>query len=289
MKALVMVALTLASAASNCAMFAQTNSNKPKFEVASVKPSNPGEGAIDLQFLPGGKLRIRNVPLRIIVATAYNVPFQSPRLALAKELGKIDFERYDIEAAPDPDAVPPALSARERDEKVRLMLQSLLEERFKLKMRIEPRDQPVYVLTVAKGGPKLQKSSIEEKDCDAAAGGPGRKCHSIMGGMGRGLHGEAITIEDIALCVQNWSDRPVIDRTGLNGLYNVQTEGWAPMRPLPPRPDGGPPTGGDTGLQDPLRQTLGDIFLKLGLRMESQRAVVDMYIVEHLEKPTPAN
>jgi uncharacterized protein (TIGR03435 family) len=57
------------------------------------------------------------------------------------------------------------------------------------------------------------------------------------------------------------------------------------MRPLPPTPDGGPRTGGDVGLDDPDRQTLADVFRSLGLVLEPQRAVVDMYVVEKVERP----
>ncbi len=111
-------------------------------------------------------------------------------------------------------------------------------------------------------------------------------CHHISGGIGRGIHGSAISLADVALMVQNWSDKPVVDKTGLTGLYDVQTDGWAPMRPRPMGPDGTTPTGGDSGIYDPDRQTLFDVFRQLGLKMESQRAVIDMYVVDHVEKPT---
>jgi uncharacterized protein (TIGR03435 family) len=78
----------------------------------------------------------------------------------------------------------------------------------------------------------------------------------------------------------------VVDETGLKDLYNIQTEGWTPMRIRPPNPDGSPPSGGDAGLYDPDRQSLFQVFEKLGLRMESRRAVIDMYVVEGVEKPT---
>ena len=126
---------------------------------------------------------------------------------------------------------------------------------------------------------------MREAECANGPTGFVTGCHSIMGGIGRGIHGEAIDIADVALFVQNWTDRPVIDKTGLTDLYDIQTEGWAPMLPRPPRPDGAPPTGGDAGLDDPDRQTLGQVFGQLGLKMESQRAVVDMFVVEHIEKP----
>jgi len=56
------------------------------------------------------------------------------------------------------------------------------------------------------------------------------------------------------------------------------------MRQRPPGPEG-TPQGGDAGLNDPDRQTLPAVFKQLGLRMESQRAVVDMFVVEHVERP----
>lgn len=165
------------------------------------------------------------------------------------------------------------------------MLQSLLEERFKLKMHRELKEQPVYALLVAKGGPKLQKSNLQEKDCIDVSSGPQTGCHNVGGGQGRGIHGDAIDVADVALFVQNWTDRPVVDKTGLSDLYNIQTEGWVPMRQRPLGPEG-TSRGGDAGITDPDRQTLSDVLRQLGLRMESQRAVVDMFIIEHVERPT---
>jgi uncharacterized protein (TIGR03435 family) len=259
------------------------------FEVASVRPNNSA-GLRDAQFhfLPSGRLVIRNEPLSIIVAAAYDLPFFSPRLTGGPEWEHIAGEKYDIEAVAPVGAVPPGLSEKAREDKMKLMLQSLLEERFKLKMRREPKEQPVYAIVVAKNGPKLQKAKMQEKDCpdaEAPSGTP-TACHSIRGGMGQGIHGDAVSIADVALYVQNWSDRPVVDKTGLTDLFNIQTEGWAPTGPRPPSPDGQPPQGGDAGLDDPYRQTLADLFSQLGLRMEPQRAVVDMFFVEHVEQPT---
>ena len=270
-------------------MIRAAQDQQPAFEVASVRPNNsPGFRNAEFHFLPSGRLVIRNEPLSIIVAAAYDLPFFSPRLTGGPEWEHAAGEKYDIEAVAPEGAVPPSLPEKARDDKMSLMLQSLLEERFKLKMRIEPREQPVYALVVAKNGPKLQKAKMQEKDCpdsEAPSGTP-TACHSITGGMDLGIHGDAVSLADVALFVQNWSDRPVVDRTGLTDLFNIQTEGWAPMRPKPPSPDGQPPQGGDAGLAAPDRQTLADVFRELGLKMESQRAVVDMFFVEHVERPT---
>jgi uncharacterized protein (TIGR03435 family) len=264
---------------------AQPPSEGLAFEVASVKPNNSTDFRNNtLQFLPGGRFVARNIPLLMIVAEAYNTPFQSPRLTGGPDWKRLAFDRYDIEAAAEKGAIPAGSSTKARDDKMRLMLQSLLEERFKLKIHREPKEQLVYALVVAKSGSKLQKAKMQEKDCAAGPTGFGVGCHSIQGGIGRGIHGDAIDLADVALMVQNWTDRPVVDKTGLTDLYNIQTEGWMPMRQRPPGPEDAP-KGGDAGLYDPDRQTLYKVFEQLGLRMESQRAVVDMFVVEHVEKP----
>jgi uncharacterized protein (TIGR03435 family) len=102
-----------------------------------------------------------------------------------------------------------------------------------------------------------------------------------MGGMGRGLHGKAVDLSDIVHYVENWTDRPVIDKTGLTGLFEIDTEGWTPMTAQPPREVTG---GADEGLNDPERHTIFLIFDRLGLKLESQKGPVQIYTIEHVEK-----
>jgi uncharacterized protein (TIGR03435 family) len=265
---------------------AQSAGPRLTFEVASVKANDsPDFRNSALQFLPGGRFVARNAPLLLIIATAYDVPFnRTPRFTGLPEWALSS--RYDIEATAEKGAIRPDAFTKVRDGKMKLMLQSLLEDRFHLEMRREPKEQPVYAIVVAGGDSKLKKSKMSEAECANGPTGFVDGCHTIRGGIGRGIHGDAVDIADVALFVQNWTDRPVIDKTGLTDLYDIQTEGWAPMLPRPPRPDGAPLTGGDAGLDDPDRQTLGQVFGQLGLKMESQRAVVDMFVVEHLEKPS---
>ena len=253
------------------------------FEAASIrvaKNSNPRALWGNVQMLPGGRVMATQVPLPILISAAYDLPFQSARISFAPGV-KPPADNYDIEAVGPAGEFPPGISIEARDAKIRLMLQSLLADRFHLKLRVEPKEQPAYVLVVDKGGPKLTKSKMTLHDCETDEG-----CHEAGGGQGRGIHGNAVSIGDVALFVQNWTDKPVVDETGLKGLYNIQTEGWLPMRMRPPNPDGSAPSGGDTGLNEPDRQTLFQVFEQLGLRMESKRAVVDMYVVESVEKPS---
>src|SRR5437016_12625224 len=95
----------------------------PAFTAASIKPSKPDDRGIAMQFLPG-RVVLRNLPLHIIVATAYNLPFQGPRLTGGPDW--IRGERYDIEATADSTAIPATVRGEARKQRMRLMLQALL-------------------------------------------------------------------------------------------------------------------------------------------------------------------
>ena len=253
------------------------------FEVASVKLNKSSESRNwGFDYLPGGRFKATNLSLDWIIGEAYHVSPWSARLSGGPEW--IGSDRYDIEATAAPDAIPQGLSAKAREDKMRLMLRTLLADRFKLVIRRESKELPVYTVVVAKNGLKLQRAKIEEKDCPEGSSSELR-CHVINGGMGRGMHGKAVQVSDMVSFVENWSDRPIVDKTGLTGLFVVETDGWAPMRPRV-RPPGEEPTAEDKAIADPIRPTLFTIFDRLGLKMESQKAPVDVFVVDHVERPS---
>lgn len=255
----------------------------PAFEVASVKRHKADDNRRSMpQFLPGGRFVSTGIPLRFLIAIAYNVGFQSVRLSGGPAwIDSIDGV-YDIEATAAEGALPAGLASNARSERLRLMLQTLLTERFKLKVRRETKELPVYTVTIAKGGLKLEKAKIEEKDC-AESGNPGVSCHSLMGGRGRGLHGEAVSLSDVLSYVENWTDHPLVDKTGIQGLYRIQTSGWLPMQPGPPPPAGAKAEDGSDMADVP---TLFTLFERLGLKLESQRAPVEIFVIDRVEKPS---
>ena len=189
----------------------------PAFEVASVKANQSNaQGGTPPQFVSGGRFVSSNMPLLFVVAAAWNTPFQGPRLSGDSDLLSLLRDRYDIDARAPADAFPAGTSEQARREKMRLMLQALLADRFKLVMRKETKELPIYAVVVAKGGPKLEKAKIGEAQClDQGAGDFGVICHSFNGGQGRGLHGAAVDVADLALYVENWAQRPVVDKTGI--------------------------------------------------------------------------
>jgi len=262
----------------------------PAFEVVSVKPHNAEDTRnIGMQVFPGGRLSATALPLRALLAYAYSLPM-NPSERLSDLPDWTISERYDIEAKAPDGAFPAGLPTSEARAKMQAMLQALLADRFKLVMRRETKDMAMYALTVATGGPKLEKSSIEEKDCPlGVADGVG--CHQFMGGMGRGLHAKAVDMQDLAGYIENWTDHPVVDRTGLPGLFAMDTEGWTPMRLPPPPPPGaavpnpGARPSGDGDMSDVTRPTLVMVLRRLGLDLKQQKGPIEVYAVEHVERP----
>lgn len=254
------------------------------FEVASIKPfkMDGNRRPSPPQFLPGGKFTSSGVPLRFLIAMAWNVGFQSVRLSGGPSwIGSID-GLYDVEAKAPEGTVPSGLPSNVRDQKMRLMLRALLEERFKLKIRREARELPVYAVVVARNGPRLERAKMQEQDCPQTAA-MGVACHTIFGGRGRGWHGEAVSLTDILSYVENWTDRPLVDKTGIQGLFNVQTKGWRDLQPGPAPAPGAKAEDGSDLADVP---TLFAVFEQLGLKLEAQKGTADIFVIEHVERPS---
>lgn len=168
------------------------------------------------------------------------------------------YSRFDINAKPDRDVT---------DDRALLMLQTLLADRFKLKFRHETRETQVYTLTVGKNGPKM------------AAAKPIENSGVRLRGFGRvtGISATPLqlaeTLSDVRLNGRAFLDRPVLDRTGLGGIYNFTLE-WTPDPASGPAPD---PAGPSifTAVQE-----------QLGLKLETARAPVEFMVIEKVERPT---
>ena len=89
-------------------------------------------------------------------------------------------------------------------------------------------------------------------------------------------------MSDLALFVENWAERPVIDRTGLKGLFHIETSPWLPVRPGPLPPTGAKAEDGSNIADLP---SLFDVFARLGLKLEAQKAAVETFEITHVEKP----
>ena len=247
------------------ALTASAQTAPPVFEVVSIKAYMPGQQRQDFsfQYLPGGRFSARGVPIPLLVAEAYGTARLNPSEEFRKlDVSRIERDVYDIEAIAPMDSLPPGTSGKARNDKIREMLKTLLADRFKLRVHYETKEQPVYAIVVAKGGHKL--SSAEEcPDKPTSFFDPG-SCHSM---------------EDLTIFAQRTArlELPVIDKTGLTGLYSFPPVDWSSI--MPGRNEG----------NDPNRPTFDDLLGKLGLKLERQKALVDMLFVDHVEPPTTEN
>jgi uncharacterized protein (TIGR03435 family) len=157
-----------------CASFGQAPPSASTFDAASVKPSKPGDShGSTFQFTPGGGLNITNGTLRDIIETAYSVrDFQ-----ILGGPGWLNSERYDVSArsAPDSAQTGPGNSPNGVAD-TRLRLQTLLAQRFQLKIHRETRDVPIYALLVGKSGSKLieGETAVSERSTAGIRAGCGQ-------------------------------------------------------------------------------------------------------------------
>lgn len=167
--------------------------------------------------------------------------------------------------------------------KTRLMLRTLLAERFQLSVRREVKEMPVYELVVAKGGPKLQKAG---QDCETRAAG----CGGFSGNPTR-LSGFSVGMDDLASMLSRYSDRPVLDKTEVQGTFDIKLQ-WNPFaaRPQPaedlPRSASAEAREGRNPDLDWLPTLFTALEQQLGLRLESRKGPVETYVIDHVERPS---
>jgi bla regulator protein BlaR1 len=240
------------------------------FELASVKPNRSGSPREPFSYLPSGRISGTNVTLRTLVELAYDL--ESYRLAGGPPW--LDSEHYDIEARAEAGTVSPAPVARESIHQMQLMLQTLLADRFKLKVHRETKEGAVYALVVAKGGPKLEEVKV---DCKVTSG-----CGDFDRIMPRGyLAGPMVSVADIASVLSHYIvGRPVYDKTGISGVYKITLQ-WT-------REGLKPVEGGGSNNEPQLDGNGPSLFTalqeQLGLKLEAQKGPVETVVIDHAEK-----
>ena len=239
---------------------------KKEFEVASVKPhKDADDGRVGIQITPGGRWRATNVPLNELLQMAFEL--KPGQMSGAPKW--INSERYDIDAKLDA-----SLGPNPKAGDMQPYLQSLLENRFQLKFHREAKDMPVYALVVAKGGPKMKES-------DPAERGP-----SIRVGQGQ-MTMTKVDMDQFVRALSRQVGRPILNQTELTGQYTIE---------LTFAPEGGGGGPGDRGGEAPpgeRRAAPGadgpTVFTavqeQLGLKLESKKAPVQMFVIDKIEKP----
>jgi uncharacterized protein (TIGR03435 family) len=248
MKSVVLLSLAAALAA---------RAQAPVFEVASVKPNrsmSPGSSI----HLSRGLVQMENVSLKKVMLNAWGIP--DDREYMIDGPAWLTTEHFNVEAR-FPADTPVA--------QVRQMVQSLLAERFQLALHRETRQLPIFTLTVARNGPKLH----------AVESGQGR----TSGDAGR-LEAKAISIQKLADLLARMAGTPVVDATGLKGVYDFVLE-WSPDERL--RMPGAPAEGAGAASGAPSLSTA--LEEQLGLKLASGKGPVEVLVVDRVERIPTAN
>ncbi|HEY2385000.1 MAG TPA: TIGR03435 family protein [Terriglobia bacterium] len=280
---------------------------QPSFEVASIKQIKLGPGLIKGPIeqtlgchgtdshspgimLPMGRCVSRFEPLRMVIALAFDIP---PALMYPYE-GKvvigpdwINQDMYDIEAK----AEDPTTEAQ-----LKLMLQALLTDRFKLKLHRENREMPVYALVAGKNGVKFPKAPAD-RECgeqrrsdhryELGATDLSSQCHGFVP-QGGALTGRSVDMSDFAEMLAIWAGRKVIDKTGAEGLFDIRMPQMiAESARLALEARGGAPgadgKGGVNALQIP---TVFEAVEQFGLKLESTKGPVEVLVIDSIERPS---
>jgi uncharacterized protein (TIGR03435 family) len=273
---------------------------RPSFEIASIKLNKSGDqahsniplGPGDVHSSTGGRFSTRGLPLVSYLFFAYKITGDQSEAVLSQLPGWATTDHFDIEAKTNGDP------AQDTKDQMRLMIQSLLADRFGLVARYETKQVPVFALTLAKPGrmgPQLRAHpadapcsttipSAGEPPPEATVdGGYPRLCDgflgmpaTVSGRMREG--GRNVTMAFIAShFIANFAERPVIDQTGLTGTFDVVVE-FVLETNGPGGGDSQPDPSGPTFLQALKEQ--------LGLRLESQKGPAQVLVIDHVDHPT---
>lgn len=211
-----------------------------EFEAATIKPGDP-EIHGTMISTPPGRLVMKNITLREAVRTAYHL--NQPELFGGPKW--VDSEHYDIEGRAD---------SRVPRDQIMQMLQSLLADRFKVRVHRETRTLPVYALTIAKNGPKMAPASAP---FGSTSSGP------------RSVTAKGVTIDILVQLLTDLLMQPVLDRTRLTGVFDIKLD-FAPIE--------GP-------ADDPAPSIFAAIQEQLGLKLEATKGPVEVLVIDSAEKP----
>jgi bla regulator protein blaR1 len=272
--------LLLLAAGSTAAAAGQTQSPvaPPRFEVASIKPSNSPDRRAVFNARPGGQFSATNVTVKQLIQSAYGIK----GLQISGGPSWVGSDLFDISAKPEGPVKP---------DQIQPMLQSLLAERFRLVIRRDTREMLVYALVTARNGPKLSEANesapsiVDPGGRGSPAAGNRQPAMIIRRGL---VRAQETNMYALAYQLSNFLGRTVVDKTGLTGRYDLKLE-WMPdenqiamFRTL-----GIPEGNGAPAADSPWPSLFTALEEQLGLRLESQKGPVEIFVIERIERPSP--
>jgi uncharacterized protein (TIGR03435 family) len=295
------IAIPVILGVTNAAALRAQAKSVPKFEVASIKPCEPG-GRGGVSPPSPGRITVNCSTVMSLIGQSYiifgdgrTMNLQPEKIVpMEKSPAWIDSDRYTIDAKAESNRgqVPGQAMM------LGPMMQSLLEDRFKLKIHRETRQVPVYALTVEKSGLKLPaapKDGCALQDLDQGPTPPAQgKAPLLFCGfalvMSNGFEMRGATMAQLSTALSGRVDRKVIDKTGIAGMFDIHLDwsnGELPSAPAPPPPlpqPGVPPPPGP----DPVELTAGyrAALRKIGLKLEPTQGPAEFLVIDHVERPS---
>ena len=225
----------------------------PAFEVASVKPNDSGTTIANAGRVIGERFTATNVTVVQLLRSAYGVQ----EYQITGQPGWAGIDRFDITANLPSGAKPDQWSA---------MLQNLLSSRFGLRLHFEQRETDVYALRVANDGFEL--TPVDASRCAPPKGRCG------MSATPTKIVATGQSMQQLATRLSRSIGQTVVDRTGVSGIFDFSLE-WTQ----------------DDQFRSPGASASPAIFTalaeQLGLRLQSQRAPIDVLVIDRVERPTP--
>jgi bla regulator protein BlaR1 len=259
--------------------YAASTTEPLTFEIASVKPNHSGETSFSSGFLPGGDgYSAENISLLYLIRTAYglyNVPDEEfegiPKWART--------ERFDIVAkvnAADMTEMHKITRAQRG-----MMLQTLLADRFQLRVHFRSKELPVFALVIAKNGPKLEaaKPSAGAVEGSKVAGDHKQGAGSLRIAPGQ-LVGQGSDMWALKALLSQIVGRTVLDKTGLTDNYNFELN-WTPEENR--AVSDGPTQNADDSRGPSIFTALQE---QLGLKLESQKGPVEVLVIDQAQQPS---
>ena len=230
------------------------------FDVVAIHPSRPGVTSGMVKPLPNGAgYTVQNMTAKIMMSVMYRIPERQ----IEGGPGWFGADRFDIEARAD-------RGGYSIDE-LHAMFKNLLKDRFGLKIHVDTREGPVYILTVDKGGSKMKDDGSES----------GLNIPMLPGGPGQWV-GTKVPMEYLCWFLGQISPndmRPVIDQTGLKDFYDF-TLRFAPELPAGVSSDSLPPELRELPV---LRDAVQE---QLGLVLKPAKGPVEYYVIDHVDRPS---
>ena len=234
----------------------------PGFEVATIKPSKPDETNRDYD-IEGRNVSTTGTTLDDLIGYAYDVH----RTQIISAPGWAESNRYDVAGVPNVPGEP-------NDAQMKSMMRKLLADRFQLRFHTQRKELRVYVLAVAKGGPKHLTKSAAPEDEDF-----GIPIESAEGGLKIVVFNGTMTNFAVFGLQGGVMDRPVLDKTGLTGRYDFSMT-WLPDLSQ---------FGGKTQMpafKNPQPDIFTAIREQLGLTLTPRKTETDVMVVDHVERPS---